>query len=410
MDVHPCHRCELRFVSRNELEDHLTEAHPAPLDTDEILQAPDRDAPTTRKCPLLAAGYVLAGEPKQRDCNDSSSEINPRALELCDGIDNDCDGLLDALDDSFLQPLDFTDTKVECVDGKPIITRCPRNKLWCRDKDPIEQGCRTDATLLTSCRDCSTNCRFSCGQVGCDELTNISVGLYHACGVTREGRAACWGRGESGRLGNDSLQSSSSPVLVLGLSNVLQISVGTNHTCAIAGPDRTLFCWGSNSAGQLGTFNVEAGANSYNSTPAAVDGVESPLLDHVAQVAVGDEHSCAVLDSGALACWGQQANGRLANYSSAPGILRAPELAIASDGFEVANAAAVALGQSHSYGDHRRDRRLLGRQYVWSARRWQNVTLGRFREDDSWSHSDLCTRSRSATHLRPPGRESILLG
>ena len=35
MVVHQCYRCELRFPSRPELEDHLADAHPAPLDTDE---------------------------------------------------------------------------------------------------------------------------------------------------------------------------------------------------------------------------------------------------------------------------------------------------------------------------------------------------------------------------------------
>ena len=35
MDVHQCPRCELRFLSRNELEDHLRDEHPSPLDTDE---------------------------------------------------------------------------------------------------------------------------------------------------------------------------------------------------------------------------------------------------------------------------------------------------------------------------------------------------------------------------------------
>jgi hypothetical protein len=34
MDVHQCPRCELRFASRPELEDHLREEHP-PLDADE---------------------------------------------------------------------------------------------------------------------------------------------------------------------------------------------------------------------------------------------------------------------------------------------------------------------------------------------------------------------------------------
>ncbi len=41
-------------------------------------------------------GYVS----NEEDCDDSSAEINPMGQEICDGIDNDCDGLLDDQDDS----------------------------------------------------------------------------------------------------------------------------------------------------------------------------------------------------------------------------------------------------------------------------------------------------------------------
>ncbi|MGH9209601.1 MAG: hypothetical protein ACRD2C_02865 [Acidimicrobiales bacterium] len=35
-DVHQCPFCELRFISRNELQDHISEAHPRADDDDTL--------------------------------------------------------------------------------------------------------------------------------------------------------------------------------------------------------------------------------------------------------------------------------------------------------------------------------------------------------------------------------------
>lgn len=42
-------------------------------------------------CQNPGAGFVTVGG----DCNDNNSQINPSATEICDGIDNDCDGVVD---------------------------------------------------------------------------------------------------------------------------------------------------------------------------------------------------------------------------------------------------------------------------------------------------------------------------
>jgi alpha-tubulin suppressor-like RCC1 family protein len=52
-------------------------------------------------------------------------------------------------------------------------------------------------------------------------------------------------------LGNGAALNSTSPVTVTGLSGVLAISAGMEHTCALMS-DGTLQCWGGNFIGQLG--------------------------------------------------------------------------------------------------------------------------------------------------------------
>lgn len=49
------------------------------------------DSTAQTLCQNPGVGYVSVGG----DCNDSNASINPNATEICDGIDNDCDGLAD---------------------------------------------------------------------------------------------------------------------------------------------------------------------------------------------------------------------------------------------------------------------------------------------------------------------------
>ncbi len=147
---------------------------------------------------------------------------------------------------------------------------------------------------------------------GLTDASAISAGGYadtgHTCALTGSGSShgvVCWGSDVYGQLGNGSVANfSTTPVNSLG-SGVSAIAVGVNHSCALMN-DGTLRCWGSDSSGQLGD-----GVYSISTTPIAVLGGESG----VTQVGTGDRNTCALIN-GKVYCWGNNRDFQLGDGSS----------------------------------------------------------------------------------------------
>jgi large repetitive protein len=133
-------------------------------------------------------------------------------------------------------------------------------------------------------------------------VTSASGGSNHSCARTAAGAVLCWGSNQSGQLANGLSGNMLTPLAVPTLTQVSQVSSGSNATCAVVNGGAK--CWGVNTYGQLGN-------NSTVNSPTPVD--VSGLTAGVTQVGVGQDFACALTSGGAVQCWGKNASGQLGN-------------------------------------------------------------------------------------------------
>jgi len=145
----------------------------------------------------------------------------------------------------------------------------------------------------------------STSDVACaSPAVDVAVGGGFSCVLREDGGVECWGKNDMGQLGNGSTQDSGlpQPVLVdsqnglVPLTGVVQLSAGWEFACALR-DNGTVWCWGANDAGQLGTGTYEDGAFQTWADP--IDEINS-----VTKIVAGGRHACALLEDKTARCWG----------------------------------------------------------------------------------------------------------
>lgn len=92
---------------------------------------------------------------------------------------------------------------------------------------------------------------------GAGAATRVFAGYTRACAILTDGRVRCWGDNTTGALGNGTTDShAGAPVEVAGLGDVVEITGGWYHTCALRAGGEVL-CWGDNGLKQLGEDGVD---------------------------------------------------------------------------------------------------------------------------------------------------------
>lgn len=139
-------------------------------------------------------------------------------------------------------------------------------------------------------------------------VTAVSAG-GHTCAVTGDGKVKCWGYNSNGQLGNGSTTNSLTPVDVVSISGATAVAAGGGHTCAVIA-DGKVKCWGYNSNGQLGN-----GLTTDSLTPVDVKSSDLTSLTGVTSISA-NSHTCATTTGGAVYCWGDNTAGQLGNNST----------------------------------------------------------------------------------------------
>lgn len=181
------------------------------------------------------------------------------------------------------------------------------------------------AASSDTCTGYTPSCAKTPIQVaGLGGATAIAAGVSYFATLKSDGTV--WGWGDNygnGTLGNGITPVSATPTQVPGLSDINAVAVGSGHALALKN-DGSVWGWGYNSSGQLGT------ATTGSKLPLAVEG-----LSGVTAIAAGGYQSLALKADGGVWGWGSIGDS---SGSAQPAQIGASKI----------TAGAIAAGNRHA--------------------------------------------------------------
>ena len=177
-------------------------------------------------------------------------------------------------------------------------------------------------------------------------ITSVDGGFSHSIALLENGKVLAWGNNNTQQLGNASInQSSYLPVYVNGpgeetyINNVIAVAAGQHHSVALCS-DGTVWTWGTNTDGQLGTNTP---LNLMQKRPAQVINSDGTgFLTDIVAISAGSYHNLALTKNGTVLAWGKNDSGQLGLGSDA--INHQAPLPIN----ELTGITHISAGESHS--------------------------------------------------------------
>lgn len=129
----------------------------------------------------------------------------------------------------------------------------------------------------------------------CSQL-RTPINIYVSRLSEFKNKLVCWGYNAYGQLGTGDTTNSDVPINTVGLDaeNIKQVDLGYRHTCALM-KSGGVKCWGWNQYGQVGD-----GSTTNRLTPKDVSGLSSG----VESITTGGVHTCAKIAGDGMKCWG----------------------------------------------------------------------------------------------------------
>ncbi|MBN1960687.1 MAG: hypothetical protein JW841_07050 [Deltaproteobacteria bacterium] len=253
--------------------------------------------------------------------------------------------------------------------GKHACGRDLYGKAWCWGDDRFGQLGNEWPTPATEFIDDIAPRQEAVGLFsGSNAINKVTAGAKHSCFIINGGELYCSGDNSIGQLGTGTYNSRAVPEREYYYSSDwIAVGAGSEHTCGIRSisGSNSVYCWGQNNDGQLGNNQSD---NFYNTPQIMVQNGTS--FDDWTQLAVGDQHSCAIRHDytygyNELYCWGKNANGQIGIDSNSPTKILMPTNTWSGQ----TQWLTASAGGNHTCG-------ITGSAFPGSLRCWGSNSLG----------------------------------